>query len=156
FRAGIVGTGYIAEFHARAIRSLPNVELVSVCDANLRSAQSFAAAWSILSAHDSLEVMLRDEKLDAIHVLVPPDAHSLLTNLALQSGVHSFIEKPMCVSVDEADVLLDLARGKGLQVGVNHNFLFSRAYQRLRDAVHGGELGPLDYVALNHFFEMKP
>ena len=154
-RAGIVGTGYIAEFHARAVKSLPNVELVSVCDLNLRSAQSFAAAWGIAKTYDSLELMLHTERLDAIHVLAPPDLHFSLAKLALQCGVHVFLEKPMCVSVNEADKLLKLARDTGLHLGVNHNFLFSGGYQRLRDAVHAAELGPLDYVSLNHFFEMK-
>src|SRR5436853_593360 len=100
-RAGIVGTGYIAQFHARAIRAVSGVELISVCDANLRSAQSFAAKFGITNAYDSLAAMLRDEKLDSIHVLAPPDRHHSLAELALQSGVHVFLEKPMCVSVDE-------------------------------------------------------
>jgi nucleoside-diphosphate-sugar epimerase/predicted dehydrogenase len=98
--------------------------------------------------------MLREQRLDVVHILVPPDRHHSLAKAALQSGVHVFLEKPMCSRVDEADELLALADEKGLRVGVNHNFMFSSAYQRLRDIVRSGSLGPLDHVSLNHFFEL--
>ena len=61
----------------------------------------------------------------------------------------------MCVSPKEADELLRLARAKALYLGVNHNFLHAGAYMRLRDVVQSGKLGPLDYVSLNHFFELE-
>ncbi len=153
-RAAIVGTGYIAEFHARAIRAVPGVELASVCDANLRNALSFAAEWRVPASFDSLESMLEDQRIDAVHVLTPPDSHHSVAKSVLQSGAAVFLEKPMCTSTGEADELLEIARGKGLRLGVNHNFLFSGAYQRLRKAVHSGALGPLDHVSLNYLFEL--
>lgn len=153
-RAAIVGTGYIAEFHARAIQVLEHVELACVCDANLRSAEAFAGAWRVPSVYDSLEAMLRDQRLDVIHILVPPDRHHSLAKTALQSGAHVFLEKPMCATVDEADELLALARDKKLRVGVNHNFMFTSAYQRVREIVRSGTLGPIDYASFNHFFEL--
>jgi predicted dehydrogenase len=61
------------------------VELVAVCDANLRKATSFAARWGISKAFDSLASMLRNQTLDAIHVLAPPDQHHLLAKTALPS-----------------------------------------------------------------------
>jgi nucleoside-diphosphate-sugar epimerase/predicted dehydrogenase len=60
----------------------------------------------------------------------------------------------MCVSEEEADRLLDLARGNGVCLGVGHNMLYATPYTRLREAVHSGALGPLDYVAVNHFVEL--
>src|ERR1700690_2905775 len=105
-RAAIVGAGYIADFHARAIRQAEGVELVSVCDASLRSAEAFAAQWGISKVFNSLETMLQSEQLDSVHVLVPPDLHHSLAKIALQSGVNVLLEKPMCTSVEEANELL--------------------------------------------------
>ena len=153
-RSAIVGTGYIAEFHARAIRAVAGVELVSVCDTNLRSAQSFAAEWGVPAACGSLETMLKDQRIDVVHVLAPPDRHHSLAKSVLLSGADVFLEKPICTSVQEVDELLQIARSKGSRLGVNHNFLFSEAYQILRNAVRSGELGPLDHVSVNHFFEL--
>ena len=98
-RAAIVGTGYIADFHARAIRDTDGVELVCACDPDIKRAQSFANTWSIPLASESLDAMLRDTKIDCVHILTPPDLHFSLAKAALHSGVHVFLEKPMCTSV---------------------------------------------------------
>ena len=153
-RSAIIGTGYIANFHARAIRRVKDVELVSVCDANLNSAQSFATHWGVPAAFNSAELMLRDQRVDVVHVLVPPDQHHALARAALRSGAHVFLEKPMCTSVDQADDLLQAARVNGLKLAVNHNFLFSGAYERLRNIVHSKTVWPLEYVEIKHFFEL--
>src|SRR5437899_10378807 len=94
-RAAIVGTGYISEFHARAIHATNGVDLVSVCDTNLHAAKSFAAAWNVSSAYDSLEVMLNEQRLDCVHILVPPELHHGLARSCLQSGAHVFLDKSM-------------------------------------------------------------
>jgi predicted dehydrogenase/nucleoside-diphosphate-sugar epimerase len=155
-RVAIVGTGYIAEFHARAIQTLPGVELVSVCDANLPRARSFAAEWAVPTAFDSTPSMLAEQPIDVAHVLTPPDRHHSLAKSILQAGSNVFLEKPMCTSILEADELLAIADAKKLLIGVNHNFLFSGAYRILREAVRSGTLGSLDYVCFNYLFELGP
>jgi predicted dehydrogenase/nucleoside-diphosphate-sugar epimerase len=155
-RAAIVGAGYIADFHARAIREAQGVELVAVCDANLGSAKSFASRWGVSTVFDSLESMLQGQELDSLHVLVPPDHHYSLAKNALRSGINVLLEKPMCASTQEADELLALARERGLKLGVSHNLLYCGAYRRLRETVRSGILGPLDHMTINHFAEMGP
>ena len=152
-RAAIVGTGYIAEFHARGIQNAKDVELVAVCDANKTVAEAFAAGLNV-PAYLSLGAMLAEQKVDVVHLLVPPDLHHRLGKIALEAGVHVFIEKPMCVSGEEARDLLDLAASRGLTVGVNHNLPFEGAFQRLRNHVRNGDLGPLDQVTINLMAEL--
>ena len=60
--AAIVGTGFIAQFHARAIHALSGVDLVSICDANLIAAKSFAETWNVAKAYASVDEMLGNEK----------------------------------------------------------------------------------------------
>ncbi|MEH2496234.1 putative dehydrogenase/nucleoside-diphosphate-sugar epimerase [Bradyrhizobium sp. AZCC 1678] len=153
-RTAIVGTGYIAEFHARSIREVAGVELIATCDANLGRAKAFAGAWNIPRAFDSLPKMLEEAQIDCVHILTPPDLHFSLAKEALEAGVHVFLEKPMCTSTAEADELVALAAERGLQLGVSHNFLFSAAFQRLREAVHSKALGPIDHITFNHFYEL--
>ena len=152
-RAAIVGTGFIADFHARGIRDLPDVELVAVCDANMKVAEAFAAPREI-TAYESLEAMLSEARIDVVHVLVPPDLHHAISKTALQAGAHVFVEKPMCVSVEECDDLLATARAAGLTIGVNHSMIYIPAYERLRRHVHDGDLGPIDYLCINHLSEL--
>jgi predicted dehydrogenase/nucleoside-diphosphate-sugar epimerase len=155
-RAAMVGTGFIAEFHARALKAIPDVELVGVCDANPRTAQSFASQWHISKAFQSCEEMLTQCDMDTVHVLTAPDLHYAITKTILRSSKAVFIEKPICTSADEANELLDIARIQGVRIGVNHNALFSGGYLNLRQAVHSGALGTLEHLTINHFCELKP
>ena len=148
-RAAIVGTGYIAEYHARAIQVLPGVELVSVCDANLTRARSFAAEWGVSEAFDSTQAMLAEQRIDVVHVLTPPDRHHSLAKSILQAGSNVFIEKPMCTSLREAEELLEIAHANKLSIGVNHNFLYSSAYQALR------EIHPLRRIGFTRLYLLQ-
>jgi predicted dehydrogenase/nucleoside-diphosphate-sugar epimerase len=149
-----VGTGYIADFHARALRTTDGVELIAVCDAKLKSAESFAANWSVPNYYSSLEAMLQSVDLDCVHLLVPPDLHHSLAKTALNLGVHVLIEKPMCTSVAQADELVALSETNKLKLGVSHNFMFTPAYEQLRDVVKSGTIGPIDQITFHHLFEL--
>jgi nucleoside-diphosphate-sugar epimerase/predicted dehydrogenase len=151
---GIVGTGYIADFQARAIADNGSTTLKAVCDTNLRNATTFAAKWNVASTFDSLESMLRGQKIDCIHLLTPPDQHFRLAKVALENDVSVFLEKPMCVSATESDELVELARSRKLYLGVNHNFSFSDAFERLRRILSSGLLGQIDHVIFNYFYEL--
>src|SRR5580704_8233379 len=68
-RIGLVGTGYIADFHARALKGIPGVELVAVADQSPLRAAAFARDNGIAQAYGSLTEMLRGDLLDAVHIL---------------------------------------------------------------------------------------
>jgi predicted dehydrogenase/nucleoside-diphosphate-sugar epimerase len=153
-RVAIVGAGYIADFHARAIRQSGNADLVAVCDPNAVSAEAFAARWSIAKSFTSLEQMVAAERLDAVHILVPPNLHHALAKTALEAGLHVLLEKPMCTTVAEADELMALAREKGRLVGVNQNMSFAGAHETLRNTIKSGVLGPIDFISYSHLAEL--
>jgi nucleoside-diphosphate-sugar epimerase/predicted dehydrogenase len=152
-RSAIVGTGFIAEFHARGIEFAPDAELVAVSDSNLQRAEGFAAGRGA-RAYASLDEMLGNEAVDVVHILTPPDLHHSLSKKALLAGVDVFVEKPMCVSAEETADLLRTASETGRTIGVNHSALFSPAFSLLRKHISNGELGSLDYVNLTHLSEL--
>ncbi len=153
-RVGFVGTGYIAEWHARALATLPDVELVAVCDKALARARAFADKFRVARVHESLEAMLAAGGLDAVHILLPPDLHVQAARTALDAGVHVLTEKPMCDRAEDGEALVRLAEAKGRSLGVGHNFLFSGPYEQLRRDVRQGLLGPLDHVAITWHREL--
>ena len=153
-RTALVGTGYIADFHARALRQIPGVDLVATCDPNLKRARAFADAWNIPLIFATLNSMIADARINCIHILTPPNSHFSLAKGALQRGAHVFLEKPMCTSTVEADELIQLAQRQGLYLGVSHNFLFSTAFEQLRKIVHSKQLGLIDHITINHFYEL--
>ncbi len=152
-RVGLVGTGYIADFHAKAIRALQGVELAGVADPNMTAAEAFGRAWNV-PAYASMDEMVKAQNLAAVHLLVPPDLHSPIALSALEKGLHVLVEKPMCVTDAEAAALVKRSAEVGRLVRVAHSMTFSESFSRLRDHVRNGEVGPIDYLCLNHFLEL--
>jgi predicted dehydrogenase/nucleoside-diphosphate-sugar epimerase len=147
-RIALLGAGYIADWHAQCLQSVADVELVAVCDGVRARAQALAAKFGIPNVYASLDLMLASEKLDAVHILIPPDRHFDATRTVLEAGIHAFLEKPMCDRAADCDALVQLAAERGLRLGVGHNFLFSEPYELLRDAIHSGILGRIDHVTI--------
>ena len=147
-RVGLVGAGYIADWHAQGLRSVENVELAAVCDRVTARAQALAGKFGVAQVYGSLEDMLAAERLDAVHVLLPPDQHFEAARTALEAGVNVFLEKPMCDRAADCETLVRLAAERGLRLGVGHNFLFAEPYEQLRRDVRGGVLGRIDDVRI--------
>lgn len=147
-RVALLGAGYIADWHAKCLRSVPGVELVAVCDQARSRAESLAARFGIAKSYGSLAVMLQAEKLDAVHILLPPDLHFEAAGTVMEAGVSVFLEKPMCESAERCDELVRIAAERRVHLGVGHNFLFSRPYEQLRRDVASGILGRIDQVTI--------
>jgi predicted dehydrogenase/nucleoside-diphosphate-sugar epimerase len=147
-KIGLLGTGYIADWHAGALRAVPGVSLVAVCDRDERRAGAFAVRHGIKRVSNSLEAMLSEGQVDAIHVLLPPDLHARAAGAIIDAGIDVLLEKPMAITADECDQLVARARSAGAKVGVGHNFLFAPVYERLKDDVTAGRLGRIDEVTI--------
>jgi len=153
-RVALLGTGYIAEWHAKAIASIPDIELVAVCDQVVSRAAAFAQKFDVPRVYASLETMLAGEDLYSVHVLLPPDIHFQAAGTILAAGVNAFIEKPMCLRPQDCEELTRLAQRHELKVGVGHNFLFSECYTRLRNDLRNGILGSIDHLTITWHREL--
>ena len=147
FTVGLLGAGFIAAFHARALARIPGIRIGWVCDADGAKAKAVAATIPGAKACDSLEKMLAD-KPDAVHVLLPPGAHASTTVSCLAAGAHVFVEKPLAASTDEVRLVTAAAKASGRHVGVNHNLVFNPTFQKLVGAVKAKKLGELEHVSL--------
>src|SRR5262245_33291157 len=100
FRVGLLGAGYIADWHAQALKSVPNASLIAVCDTNLGRARSLAERYQVQRVHASLDEMLEIGNLDAVHVLLPAERHHAAAIRVLGGGLHALLEKPMSATVE--------------------------------------------------------
>lgn len=155
-RVAFLGAGYIADWHAQSIASVADVELVAVCDRILPKAQAIANKFGVPKTYESLETMLAEETLDAVHVLLPPDRHFEAARAILDAGVNVFLEKPMCDHAADCESLVRLAQDQGLRIGVGHNFLFSEPYEQLRHDLRRGVLGKIDHVTITWHRPLPP
>ncbi len=92
--------------------------------------------------------------IDAVHILTPPQYHHESVRQALDVGVHVFSEKPFVLKSAQAIELAALASARGKALAVSHNFLFARAYERLRADYRAGFFGPLSRVELTWQFPL--
>ena len=139
-KIGLYGYGKVAELHARAIASVPGLELVSVCGRDSAKAAAFAARWSIQARASAAEMADLDGAQAAIITTPHPlhRSHSVECSLA---GLHVLVEKPMALSVEDCDAMIAAAAGVGRLLGVISQRRWYPAVARVRAAIVDGRLG---------------
>lgn len=148
-RIGIIGCGGIANNkHMPALHRLPDVELVAFCDIIVERAEKAAKEYGIEGAkvYEDYKELLKDETIDAVHVLTPNREHSFITVDALEAGKHVMCEKPMAINTEEAQKMLDAAKrtGKKLTIGYQNRYRPDSWY--LKRACDNGDLGEIYYA----------
>ncbi|MEO1656931.1 MAG: NAD-dependent epimerase/dehydratase family protein [Pseudomonadota bacterium] len=152
-RVGLIGAGYIADWHALAVARSPYGELAAVADLSKSAAEAVAAGRPVFT--DAGE-MLASGAVDAVHILTPPASHAPIARLAIEQGVPALIEKPVTLTAADARELAALAEEKQVPVAVGHNFLALPAYEQMRRAIDAGQIGRLESTSVNWKFPLPP
>lgn len=139
-RVAIVGCGKVAHIHAKALRSIPEAELVAVCDASAERAGTFAAEYGA-RGYTELAPLLRETRLDAVLVCTPHPLHASPAIEAAQAGVHVLVEKPLAATLPDCDAMLAAAQKAGVQLGVISQRRFYEPVQRMKEALAAGKIG---------------
>ncbi|SDW99091.1 Predicted dehydrogenase [Ruegeria halocynthiae] len=152
-RVGIIGAGYIANWHADAISATDNVELACVVDANSSAAKLFGSARGIES-FSSVDKMLADNAVDAVHVLTPPSVHRKVALDCIAAGVPVLIEKPVALTSADVEAIDSEATKRGVLWAAGHNFLALPSYVRLKQKQKSGCLGRISSAEINWAFPL--
>lgn len=139
-RAALVGLGEIGQVHLPALRRLPQIELVGLCDLDRGL---LAAGAEGERTYEDFEALLAEVEPDLVDVCLPHSLHEPYAVGALEAGAHVLLEKPMAVSLTECDRIIAAAEGSGRVVGVSHNQLFYGPHVEMRRMLEAGELGEL-------------
>ena len=154
-RVALLGAGYISSWHADAVRSIPGLKLVAVCDRSEAAARKLASTYGI-DWHSDLDKLIASGTCDAVHVLTPPPLHRDLAVRCLDGGLHVLVEKPVTLSVADLDAISAAAARNDRMLGVCHNFLGLPAWQRLRRVADAGEQGLISSLQVNWSFPLPP
>ena len=144
---GIVGCGIISRFHALAIGDVPGACLLGACSKSFESTKKLCDEFRI-HPYASYEEMLEDPELDAVVICTPSGDHAEQILCALKAGKHVVVEKPMCLTLEEADEVVAMAERTGLMVSVISQTRFSDGVQTIKQAIDRGELGRLVSASL--------
>lgn len=142
FGFGIVGTGTISHFHARAIADIADAVLLGVYNHNVQKTETFVQTHGG-EVYEKLEEMLANPDIDIISICTPSGLHLEPALKSIEAGKHCLIEKPLEVSVKRCDQIIDAANAKGVKVAVVFPSRFYEVNQQLKQAIDEKRFGEL-------------
>lgn len=139
-KAAIVGTGFIGPAHLEALRRLPNVEVVALCEVTQELANEKAKVLGIPRAYTFNE-MLKQDDIDVVHICTPNFLHFAQAKAVLESEKHVICEKPLAVKIEEAEELVKIASATGLVNAVHFNLRYYPMVRQMKTMREKGDLG---------------
>jgi predicted dehydrogenase len=141
-KVGIIGMGYIGVSHLEAIRRIGFTELVAVADVNTALARKKAAEFFIPKCYDTVEALLADPEIQAVHNCTPNNLHFEINQKIIKAGKHILSEKPLAKNSDESGKMVELlTRHPKTVAAVNFNYRMNPLVQEMRNKVASGEIG---------------
>lgn len=137
---GIIGTGVIADFHARALAAATGARLVGVYDRIPERAEAFAQRYGTVAAK-TMEEFFALHDLEAVSVTTPSGNHAEAAIAALDAGKHVLCEKPLEVNLEKVDAMLEAARRNGRHLAAVLQMRLSADARRLKSAIEKGRFG---------------
>jgi len=144
FNAGIIGCGKMGMQHMKVINASKRAKVIAIADPRLNSAEIRQIVGKSVETYDSAEHLFSKVRLDAVHIVTPPETHYALGKLALENGAHVYIEKPFASRTREAEELIQEAERRGLKLCAGHQLLACPATKDTERIV--GNIGELVHV----------
>ena len=153
----ILGAGMVAEYHLNAIQECADLgaRLVRVGHYNPARYEDISERFGAPAS--SYEELLADPAVDAVCICTPSGHHAQQAIAAASSGKHVLVEKPMALSLADADAMIAACRENGVQLGVCLQRRAEPLFRRVHDAIHGGDLGEITLgVVTMPYFRDEP
>ncbi len=145
-RIALIGYGYWGPNYARVLDEMPDTTVAVVCDSKSDRLERAAARMPHVETSQDLAGVLRRNDIDAVVVSTPASTHYEVARLALESGRHVLVEKPLALEVGQCEELGDLAEKKSRVLMVAHTFLYNSGIQKLRECVQSSSFGRVYYL----------
>ena len=140
-KVGIIGCGKIAQVrHIPEYMANPNAELRGFYDLNTQRAQELAQQYGG-KAYDSYEALLADPEIDAVSVCAANHVHAEISIAALKAGKHVLCEKPMAISLEECEAMVQAAKASGRYLMIGQNQRLAKAHAKAKELIAQGAIG---------------
>jgi predicted dehydrogenase len=143
---GLIGTGYIGSIHLDTLARLSGVKVKTVIDINGKLAKEIAARFNIENSGTDYREVIKDSEIDIIHNCTPNKYHYQITKEALEAGKQVLSEKPLAMTLEEAEKLNNLAEKKKAVTGIDFCYRYYPVVQDMAARVHRGDAGELRMV----------
>jgi len=138
-RVGLIGTGHISAAYLRAAQFFEQIEVVACADLNPAAAAARSREFGIKAT--SVEALWEDDSVELVLNLTIPQSHVPVSLRAVEAGKHVYCEKPLGLSVAEAQPLLDVARSRGVRIGSAPDTFLGGGQQTARQLIDEGAIG---------------
>ena len=147
-KVGIIGTGWIAESHIECYMKMKDVEIVAGADLIPGKAEAFFKRYGVegVRCYPSHKEMLDEEELDAVSICTYNRQHAEPTIYALEKGVNVLLEKPMCVTTEEAVEIMRAEKKSGKILSIGFQPRMDNNMKMIKKIVDSGELGKIYYL----------
>jgi myo-inositol 2-dehydrogenase/D-chiro-inositol 1-dehydrogenase len=146
-RVALIGAGFIADIHAESYhRFVPDAELVCVYSRSAERASAFAQKHAIARWSTDLEDTLTRVDCDAVDICLPNFLHARTVIAAAAAGRHVIIEKPLCLTLEEADEMIAACAARHRKLMYAEELCFAPKYERVRQLVNEGAVGSIYFM----------
>jgi predicted dehydrogenase len=140
-KSAIIGTGFMGAAHYEAVRRIPGVEVVSVSASSPEIAEAFRAENGIDCAVADWREIVDDPEIEVVHNCTPNNVHFEINLALVRAGKHVISEKPLAVSSEQSQELVDAAQEAGVVTATNFNYRSYPIIRHVREMVQSGKLG---------------
>jgi phthalate 4,5-cis-dihydrodiol dehydrogenase len=144
-RLGVIGLGGATRQILPSLSSHPNVRITAGADPRAEARERFAADFGA-ATFASAEALCDSPEVDAVYIATPHQFHMHNAVAAAERRKHVIVEKPMALSLEECDAMIDAARRNGVRLIVGHTHSFDPPVAKMRDIIRSGELGPMAMI----------
>jgi predicted dehydrogenase len=138
----ILGAGFISDIHMESYRRfIPEAEIVAVYARDAAKAEDFARKHQIPSWYDDMSLAITEPGCDIVDVCLPNFLHASATRIAASAGKHVIVEKPLAVTLEEADEMIEVCRRNKVKLMYAEELCFAPKYERARQLVREGAVG---------------
>ena len=143
-KVALLGAGFIADIHMESYhRFVPDAEVVAVYTRNSERAEAFATKHGISKSFSNLEAAILESDCDVVDICLPNFLHSRATLAAANAGKHIIIEKPLAMTLAEADEMIAVCKAKNRKLMYAEELCFAPKYERVRKLVGEGAVGKI-------------
>jgi predicted dehydrogenase len=145
----MVGLGFGAEFIPIYQRH-PNASVHAICQRNSEKLHAVGDRFGIEQRYTSFQDVLKDPKVDFVHINSPIPDHAWMSMEALKAGKHVMCTVPMATTIDECRQICELVKSTGLKYMMAETVVYSREFLFIKEMYEKGELGKIQYLAASH------
>lgn len=143
YRFGVIGCGAVSRFHLEAIQYIENAELIAVCDISEEAARNTAKKYECINwCTDYRQILGRDD-IDIVCICTPSGLRRDIAILAAQMGKHIIVEKPIEVTLDRIDDMLEECEKNQVKISGIFNLRYNDHYRLVKEAISMGRFGKL-------------